>query len=99
MAPKFARLQQRPAKHAGVNIDLRITKHSQQQKRAYLVTIPHPRAWTPQGRLTKKTSLAQSGGSPLASPSEFDRAGIEKVFLRVSQQPVYEGPNTLWWYN
>ena len=40
MAPKVARLQQRPAKHAGVNIDLRITKHSQQQKRAYLVTFP-----------------------------------------------------------
>ena len=68
MAPKVARLQQRPAKHAGVNIDLRITKHSQQQKRAYLVTIPHPRAWTPQGRLAKKTPLAQNGGAPLASP-------------------------------
>ena len=99
MAPKVARLQQRPAKHAGVNIDLRITKHSQQQKRAYLVTITHPCAWTPQGRLAKKTSMSQNGGAPLASPSEFDRAGIEQVFLRASQQLVYEGLITLWWYS
>ena len=89
MAPKLAQPQHARRRPGGVIPDPRITKE-QPQKRVYLVTIPHPHAWTPSGRLRQKTPLPDGAAAPLAAPSDFDRAGIEKAFRDASQRLVYD---------
>ena len=84
MAPKLAVQRQAPR----VQPDPRITKVQDTQRKVYLVTIPHPRASKPIFRLRKKTAVAP--GPPLASPSDLDRAGVERAFLDAAQHPVYE---------
>ena len=91
MAPKLAQPQHARHQPAGVIRDPRVTKVDE-QRCVYLVTIPHPRAWTPPGRsrLRQKTPLAGGVGAPLVSPSDIDRAGIERAFLHASEHLVYD---------
>lgn len=87
MAPKLAAPKR--AMPARVQPDQRVTKAPDVQRRAYLVTIPHPRAWRPAGRLLTKTASDSTGGA-LASPGDMTRADIEKAFLDAARRPVYE---------
>lgn len=76
---------------ASVNVDPRATKKQDGMKRVYLVTCPHPRASeAPPRRISQKS--APPAVCELASPSRFDRAAIEEVFVGASQRRVYELP-------
>ena len=83
----------KPAARAfgSVKVDPRVTKKQDDMKRVYLVTFPHPRtSEDPPRRIRQKT--ASPAARDLASPSRFDRAAIEEVFVGASQRLVYELP-------
>ena len=92
MAPKVA--AQKKAPQPAVQVNRGHLKQQDNIRRVYLVTIPHPQAWTSARRLQRKTS--QDTGIPLASPSMLDHAAVERAFLDAARHLVYDGPNNQW---